>query len=360
MNADALGHQLLAERIARVPELLRSIWEKPPGEARSFSRPIKRVVATGIGSSEAQARYFAWLLNTFTDIPARFAPLAVFVDPFGPTAADHSLAVFSQGLSANAGFALSQTRSFAQTLLFTSATEAGQRAAGKPARAEFLAHLTKGGAEVMPFPIEDEYTILIRIIGPACGFAAAHQFVEALPGSRLKPLAQQAGELLAFANNPVGSQLREDLVVRADQWKSGGVLLLPAPLPEFAQNIACKFVEGLFWSAPCIVELMQFAHGSFQLLASGPRPVCVVRGPTPFDADLTKRATDMLRSIGIKPTVIPLPVAPAIAPIALELLLNPVFGELIRHFGIDQANWPGKGLDGPIYLLDGPSNVANP
>ena len=360
MNADALGHQLLAERISRVPELLGSMWERPPGEARTFSRPIKRVVATGIGSSEAQARYFAWLLNTFTDIPARFVPLAAFTDPFGPTAADHSLVVFSQGLSSNAGFALSQSRSFARTLLFTSATEAGQRAAGKPERAELLAHLTKGGAEVMPFPIEDEYSILIRIIGPACGFAAAHQFVEALPGSRLKPLAEQAGEILAFANNPVGSQLREDLVVRADQWKSGGVLLLPAPLTEFAQNIACKFVEGVFWTAPCIVELMQFAHGPFQLLAANPKPVCVIRGPTPFDAELTKRATAMLRSIGIQPTVIPLPVAPAIAPIALELLLNPVFGELILRLGVDQVNWPCKGLDGPIYRLAGTTTGASP
>ena len=360
MNGDAKGHRLLAGRVERVPELIRAMLTTGFVAKRPATARMKRVVATGIGSSEAQARYFVWLLNSFTDIPARFLPLASFVEPFGPAAAEQTLVVFSQGLSSNASFALGQVRSFAHSVIFTSATEAGQRAAGKPERADLLAHLAATSSEIVPFPIEDEYTILIRIIGPACGFVAAHLFVESLPGSRLKPLAQQTSALLGFADATTGAPLLNDLIARTAAWKSGSVLLLPAPLSEFAQNLACKFIEGLFWSGPSVVELMQFAHGPFQQLAAGPKPVCIVSGPTVFDGELAGRAVEMLRSISIEPVILPLPVAPALAPIALELMLNPVFSELILRFGVDQVNWPGKGLDGPIYHLAGTTTVAGP
>lgn len=355
MNPDPLGHDLLAGRVERVPQLIRDMPATPFVAKRPATTRMKRVVATGIGSSEAQARYFVWLLNSFTGIPARFVPLASFVEPFGPTAADQTLVVFSQGLSSNASFALSQFGSFAHTVVFTSATEVGQRAAGKPDRADLLVHLEKAGAEIVPFPIEDEYTILIRIIGPACGFVAAHRFVEALPGSLLAPLASHVDTLLAFAGSPVASELAGDLENRATDWKTGGVVLLPAPSVEFSQNLACKFVEGFFWSAPALVEPMQLAHGAFQQLAAAPRPVWIFQGPSVFDAELAGRAGEMLGSIGIKPLVIHFPFCPTLSPIALELLLNPVFGGLIRRFGIDQVKWPGKGLDGPIYHLAGPS-----
>lgn len=360
MNDDPKGHRLLAERVARVPELIRAMLANPFVPKRSATTKIKRVVATGIGSSEAQARYFVWLLNSYTDIPARFVPLASFVEPFGPTAADQTLAVFSQGLSSNASFALSQVRSFAHSVIFTSATEAGQRAADKPDRADLLVHLEKAGAEIVPFPIEDEYTILIRIIGPACGFVAAHQFVESLPGSRLAPLAPQLDTLLALAGSPVAAELARDLEIHGADWKTGGVVLLPAPAAEFSQNLACKFVEGLFWSAPDLVEPMQLAHGAFQQLAAAPKPVWIFRGPSAFDAELARRAVEMLGSIGIKPLVFPFPFSPTLSPIALELLLNPVFAGLIRRLGIDQVNWPGKGLDGPIYHLASTSAAPGP
>ena len=360
MNADAQGHQLLAERVERVGELICDMLATPFVAKRQATARMKRVVATGIGSSEAQARYFVWLLNSYTDIPARFVPLASFVEPFGSTAADQTLAVFSQGLSSNASFALSQVRSFAHSVIFTSATEAGQRAAGKPDRADLLAHLEKTGAEIVPFPVEDEYTILIRIIGPACGFVAAHQFVEALPGSRLAPVAPQLNTLLALTRSPVAAALASDLESHSTGWKTGGVVLLPAPAAEFSHNLACKFVEGLFWSAPSLVEPMQLAHGAFQQLAAAPKPVWIFQGPSAFDTELARRAVEMLGSIGIKPLIIPFPFSPTLSPIALELLLNSVFAGLIRRFGIDQVNWPGKGLDGPIYHLAGASATPGP
>lgn len=358
MNGDPRGHRLLAGRVAQVPGSIRDMLARPFVLKVPASGRIRSVVATGIGSSEAQARHLVWLLNTWTDIPARFVPLAAFVAPVGPSAADQTLAVFSQGLSSNARLALDQAGSFARTLVFTSATEAGQHAAGKPDRADLLARLVKAGAEIVPFPIEDEYTILIRIIGPVCGFVAAHQFVEALPGSRLPRLAQQAETLFRLGDSSIGAALGADLASQIAGWRSGGVILLPAPAGEFAQNVACKFVEGLFWGAPALVEPLQLAHGPFQQLAAAPKPVWIFQGPTATDADLAGRAVTMLRSVRIEPLVVPFPFTPAIAPIALELLLNPVFADQVRRLDIDQVNWPGKGLDGPIYHFAAPATVS--
>ncbi len=358
MNGDPRGHRLLDGRVAQVPASIRDMLAKPFVPKMPASDRVRRVVATGIGSSEAQARYFAWLLNTFTDIPACFVPLAAFVVPVGPWASDQTLAIFSQGLSSNARLALDQAGAFTHTLVFTSATGAGQQAAGRPDRADLLAKWVKAGAEIVPFPIEDEYTLLIRIIGPACGFVAAHQFVEALPGSRLPRLAPQSDPLLRLADSSIGAALGADLTSQIAGWRSGGVILLPAPAGEFAQNVACKFVEGLFWDAPVLIEPLQLAHGPFQQLAAAPKPVWIFQGPTATDADLAGRAVPMLRSIGIEPLVVPFPSTPALAPIALELLLDPVFADQVRRLDIDQVNWPGKGLDGPVYHLAGPAAAS--
>ena len=357
MKPESQGKELIAERVSVAPELVAAMLARPfPARCQDDLR-IRRVVATGIGSSEAQARYFVWLLNTFTDVPACFVPLAEFMEPFQPVAGC-TLAVFSQGLSANAAFALRQADRFAHTVGFTAATEKGQRSVGRPERADLLAWLRSQGAEIVPFPVEDEYTVLIRLIGPVCGLVAAHQFVESLPGSRLEPLADVGGQIQEWANGAAAAELRAALRADSPAWATGGLVLLPAPLSEFSQNVACKFVEGLFWAAPAMVELMQFAHGPFQQLARAPRPVCLVEGARAADRQLARGAAIMLESIGIRPVVLPLSCPAAHAPIALELILNPIFRDLIVHFGVNQVEWPGKGLDGPIYQLSSRVPVA--
>ncbi len=350
MNAssDPLGHQLLAARVAQLPALLRELAEQPV----MAPRVVGRVVATGIGSSEAHARYLVWLLNHFTEIPAEFVPLASFAQP--QPGLGRTLVVFSQGLSSNARFALAQAKHFTHTVVFTSATEAGQRAAGRADRAELLNHLQGAGIEIVPFPVEDEYTILIRVLGPACGFLVARQWVKRIGGNRLPALTDgwPAVENALTANlRGVTTAMQQNVAA----WSAGFTLLLPAPLAEFSQNVGCKFVEGLFWTAPTQVEFLQLAHGPFQQLAARPRPVWMLAPQAdPCAAALAKHATTMLRSIGIDPLVTPLDVSADLAPIALELLLNPLVVELTRHLRVNQLDWPGKGLDGPIYHLATP------
>jgi creatinine amidohydrolase len=349
MSADPLGFRLLAERVAEVPVWLATLFAGCDELGTRNPESLKRVVATGIGSSEAQARYFVWLLNHCTDVPAVFAPLGSLAEGPSEGTSQSTLAVFSQGLSSNAALVLNQAKYFAKTLVFTAATPEGQRRAGRVERAQLLAWLNSIGAEIIPFPIEDEYTILIRMIGPACGFVAAYRFVASLARTRLPPLAVYLPWLTRFSSGNFGAPLVEAIRNDPETWKPGGLILLPAPLLEFCQNVSYKFVEGLFWPPPQLVDMLQFSHGPFQQLAAQPRPVCILRGISALDIALADRACAMLTSIGIDPLVVNFDAPSVLGPIALELLFNPMVQELVGHFGIDQVNWPGKGLDGPLY-----------
>jgi creatinine amidohydrolase len=114
------GLALLRERLQSIPDLLEG-WARSP-EAALAAKPRmipRRVVATGLGSSEAHARYLVWLLNRFTDIPAEFLPTGALLSPELGSYRDRTLVVFSQGLSAHARIALSRRSDFASTVLFT-------------------------------------------------------------------------------------------------------------------------------------------------------------------------------------------------------------------------------------------------
>ncbi len=344
-SSDPLGHALLAQRLASIPGHLEAMMRNPP---RRAGLPVpRRVVATGIGSSEAHARYLVWLLNSFGDIPAEFAPLASFIHWPGPEARDCTLVIFSQGLSQNTRLVLNQRSHFAHTVLFTASTEAGLRAAGKADRAELFVQLRDSGVEFVPFQMEDEYTILIRTVGPACGFLAARQWAQTLPGSRLPQLHPQdvlAGYASAEAAAPVGA-----FTARQAELRNGFLLLVPPSLLQTGQNLVCKFVEGVYWPAPQVTDLISFAHGPFQQLAARPRLVVILHTATPPETDLAERARTMCVALKIEPIVIALAGSRTLVPLEAEALFNPVILRLVQQLGIDQLNWPGKGLDGPLY-----------
>ncbi len=345
---DPLGHALLQQRVDAVWGLLRGVLESPVGAPVEL--PLAGVVVTGVGSSEAHARYLVGLLNEWTPVPAEFVPLGAFAEPgvIGPSRRRRGLVVFSQGLAPNARLALDRAGEFAGTVLFTAATVAGQKAAGRPDRAELLTQLLDEGTRVEAFPIEDEYTLLVRVIGPACGFGAARRFAAAVQGSRLGPASGLVEGLEAIARGPWPARAAARMAVRVEEHRRGFVVLGPPSVSGCAQNLAAKFVEGLYWPPPRIIETLELAHGTFQQLIERRSPVWVLG-----DDPLARRASAMLQQVGIEPFALPLPAEPDAAPMAVELLFNDVVAHLARELGIDQVNWPGKGLDGPLYQFSG-------
>ena len=184
-------------------------------------------------------------------------------------------------------------REFAHTVLFSATTPEVAAAAGKPDRAALLRQLREAGGELVVFPLAEEYTTLIRFVGPMAGYLACLQFTAQLAGCRFRvPPAEAFLPLLAAAPP---CDLLQAMLDTPEIFARGFNLVCAAPISEFAQNLACKFMEGVFWPCPPISDLLQFAHGPFQQMSAHPQPVVILQGDSPLEAELVRRSVRMLR-----------------------------------------------------------------
>lgn len=341
---DAKGHGLLGRRAEEAWPLARALLLEPPGP--DWQPGHGGVIATGVGSSEAHARYLVGLLRHYTSVPAWFEPLSAFLEPGFPgrAAEGRTLVVFSQGLAANARVALERRREFASVVLMTSATVAGQEQAGRPERAAIVRSLVAEGGRVERFPMEDEYAILVRLIGPLCGFAAAWRLASCVKGRSLGTARDLVEQLDAWAAGPWSRRMLAGIEEALDAHRAGFVVATGPALAGCAENVVAKFVEGLYWRGPRVVDLLGLAHGPLQQLVAVPEPAWVLG-----DDALARRAEAVLVGAGVRALRVPMPGAAEVAPLAAELLLNPVLVGLARRLGVDQVNWPGKGMDGGLY-----------
>lgn len=347
MSADPLGHELLARRLAQIPDVLSEMLARGPASLKPATLASTQFIITGTGSSEAHARYLAMLLNLYTQRTAAYLPLSGFTDLHRPAFAGKTLVVFSQGVSPNAQIAIRRRADFAHTVLFTATTPATARVAGKKDRATLLDTLIEAGGELVEFPLAEEYTTLIRFVGPMAGYLACLQFVAQLPDCRFSP--PRAGEILRLVDQRPPADLLSAMKNAPTRFSAGFNLITAAPISEFAQNLACKFMEGVFWPCPPISDFLQFAHGPFQQTTAHPHPVVILQGDAPLEAELVARSVAMVRAVGLEVFVVRVDAPPLISIFGFEAALNRLVFELIRERGVDQVNWPGKGRDDRLY-----------
>lgn len=321
-----------------------SATAKSIGPRPDFLGRPRRIVTTGIGSSEAHARSLAGLLNRHGGPPTHFAPLVSFLGHHSFPRAH--LVVFSQGLSSNIQLALARRYEFTGLTLFTSASETGLREAGQIRRAEVLAQLKEEGVEIVTFPLENEYEILIRVVGPACGFLAARQWVCGLLEDKIPSV--DPNEALDVWNQGSSPAIVAQFSEIQDRLKDGFVLLASTAL-DGAVNLICKFIEGVFFPAPHVTDILSFAHGPFQQLAALPRPVVILASNSQSEMDLADRAKSMANAIGAPVIDVRLQACPTLAAFEAEACLNPVILHLSEILRINQREWPGKCMDSPLY-----------
>ena len=350
LEQDPLGHGILADRLGSIAGQWKAMITNRAGFTARSPKPGESFIVTGIGSSEAHARFLAWLLNRRRGAAAEFVPLVAFDNggvELGAGSRDRTLVLFSQGLSRNVRLVLEQRHRFARMVLFTAATGDGLMRDGRPDRAEWLRQLETEGAEIIRFPLENEYEILIRVVGPACGFLAARLWADSLdddsagaisPGPMVESIAgMEEGALTRF------------LVENSAACAGGFRILAPPALAQFGQNLVCKCVEGVFWSPPVLVDYLSFAHGPFQQLAARPAPVVLLRGGHPGEGLLADRALEMCRTLKLPVVVVPLTAPAGWEVLEAEVRFNQALLALVRNLRIDQRNWPGRGADGPLY-----------
>lgn len=346
-NRDPLGHDLLAERLKAIPSVLEGMLSRGPNLLNLATLRSRRFVVTGTGSSEAHARYLAMLLNLYTERAASYLPLSGFVDAPADNFKGRTLIVFSQGVSPNAQIALGRRGDFDHTVLFSATTPEAATAAGKPDRAELLHGIRSKGGELVEFPLAEEYTTLIRFVGPLAGYLAAMQFVAQFECARFSlPTSADLQPLLATRAPPALADAMRNL---PSAFAGGFNLITAAPISDFSQNLACKFMEGLFWNCPSISDFLQFAHGPFQQMTAHPKPAIILQGNGTGEAKMVERSVAMLRGVGATAYVVQISAPPLLSIFGFEAALNDLVFSVMRHLKVDQVNWPGKGRDDLLY-----------
>lgn len=342
---DPLGHKLLEKRFEQCSDLIQSILVTP---IQPLKKCTGQFIVTGIGSSEAHARFFTYLINKYgktKTYTANFYNLSEFYNLKNDTKKyqNSTLVVFSQGLSPNAQLAINQRSIFKKLILFTAT------------HGELPNHLAQEKHQVIYFPPEKEYDLLLRIQGPLTGYLTILQALKPwinIPHCEDKILMK----ITQKYSNPKSKQAFKNKLNIIKNMKKNSIILLPPSTIEYGQNLAYKFLEGLFFPLPTIVDFLSFAHGYFQQLISNPKPVIILSDNTFKKTKLYQNTLKLLTSHLGKQWIMEihstLPTPWTI--FEYEMIFNNLILQGIKKYKINQKDWPGKGLDGPIYNINKP------
>ncbi|HRI64475.1 MAG TPA: hypothetical protein PK156_09550 [Polyangium sp.] len=345
MDESAKSWQVLQERCLAAPGCVRQMPMEELKRIAPLLEAASATVVTGLGASEGPARLLASGLSVRDGHPARFIPLS------GLIAGDHEewttgnaaavLVVFSQALSPNARIALEIGREFSSTILVCGSDVVVDDAIRTaPDMNLFVIH----------HPPENESGFLLRVTGPAVASAIA-----------LGLAALATGE-----DTPVGiedqwRQCAEAMELRLHTRPPTMNLLAqpPAFLVYGTDGVERNFL--LRWTLlecfdnydPPTWDMMSFAHGAFQNTFNNPRTLILLRSlEDRVVKPLVDRVRDMLsqtpHSLIDVSSELPRPWCTMEHLAAVQSFML----EHLRQNPRDLANWPGRGLDGAIYMLD--------
>lgn len=340
---DPTGIFLWEERLRSVPGWLAQMRTEERPEPEALDRGAA-IVCSGLGSSEGHARFCNTLLQK-SGHRSRFMSVDTAFQGDGTVESGTTLIHFSQGLSPNAQILLRRRQWFGRVLLFTACTEESLTAAGKADRAALLRELQEAGVELWPLAPAEEFTLLIRCLGPLDGYLEVMR-----AGSRLGFPAELPDA--AALEQTLSEALREGMEL-GGRMKTPLTVVLPGGIAEYAQNLGYKWVEGLFEEPPLVTDPLTLVHGGFQLRCHRPGDLlylqCAGGGP-----DLAGRLEALWRKTGGAFFSATAPWAEPAAILFFEHLLNGVVWRRARDLGVNQIDWPGKGRDGEVYGLNRP------
>ncbi|HXJ32973.1 MAG TPA: creatininase family protein [Candidatus Eisenbacteria bacterium] len=334
MTTDAWrrGHALLAARVAEIPRAIaRTAARTVPGLALG-TREVRRVVATGVGSSAAHAALLAHVLRA-AGRDATTEPLSTFVDP-SRSRPDDVLVVFSQGLSPNAQVALAAPARWRRVVLVTAVTDR-----------ERLAPFTQRSVVVHGIDGEDEMGTLVRVIGPMAGYVGALQVACALGGPDvpdLAPVQRALGSLAVPA-------------MSAEQLAAPLAFVTSGSYGELAANLQYKVLEGMLRPMPAVWDALQIAHGPFQQAFDGRATfLALSRADAAGEDALLARLAVMLDPVRHTLVRLHASLPGVLALFEHEAMMNVLMLRDIAARGVDQIAWPGRGMEGAIYDLAQP------
>ena len=333
-KSDPCGHNVISQRIQDAPYYLFNV-EIPPFEFSSN----RSYIVTGVGSSEAHARYFVNLSETHhPHVNIRFLALTGFSQSPPPNTV---VVVVSQGLSPNI-YGVLKACNYKNIILLTAATLKNPDSKKR----ELLERLVSNGCRVINFPLEDEYTTLIRTIGPLAGYYAIYQML-------CPPKAERGTEQLLYSRlSNAGLKQPPQSFLRHASQSTPLVILASHPVLSYIQNVAYKFEEGAFFYAVRVAGYLDFAHGVFQNVEfhrhSGTTANFILLRLSDRDDEMIALVEKMLE--GRYPVwKLSSDLPGDLQILEIEMIFNHMVLNFIKTIGIDQINWNGQDKQGHLY-----------
>ena len=353
------SRRLLAERVARAA---RAVAEVPLvfGELLGAPLPIPRMlVTTGIGTSEGHARHLAEVAARWSGLPARFVSTASLARGAPPESDRDWLIVFSQGLSANARFALTDVEAWGGVVLVTG-LEPGMSppGAGSDERHAWLASLEERGVVRIDMGCGTESGLLLRVIGARVGYAVAWSLLRTIAERRLgsREILLPDVESLAAAQHAAGIEARRAFPDRDSIGRffaPDRVLLLAGigGVHELAQQLSLKIAEGMWRAQPRQVDVLEFTHGPLQGLAGRPASILLLA-----DADRDSEQEPWVKRLKgtLDPACHELRILRAREPwpfavLEYEAMFDEIVLRSLEETGHDLGDWPGADRETSLY-----------
>ena len=367
----ARGRELVASRMAAASLVVQSIPSELSVLKALRHRLPRMLVATGIGTSEGHARHLAEVATRFCGQPARFVSTGALAAAPPPGADRDWLIVFSQGLSANARFALSHAEAWRGVILVTGlGMEAGEEVPAE--KASWLDALDRRGVVRVDLGAGTEYGVLLRVIGARAGYAVSWSLLRSLASMRLESAPALTFEAEALRGAQENAETRADAIFGPDEsvssfFSSDRTLVLVSEdgALEFVDQLSLKLAEGLLRPRPRAVDVLEFTHGPLQSIAEEPASILYIRAALP-GAQASKIAAgrkgrdqeeeswlarfrstlDPARHwLRVVDATLPWP----IAAIELEAIFDVFVLRAITEVETDLVNWPGADREAALY-----------
>jgi 3,4-dihydroxy 2-butanone 4-phosphate synthase/GTP cyclohydrolase II len=301
------------------------------------------VYFTGIGSSESHAKYLMYLIRKYPEIKSKnleFIPLIEFYD--SDRVLNGTLVLFSQGLSPNVQI-IFEKYNYQSIILFTAITIHNKN----QKKLQILNKLKENNSNfIINFPIEDEYTTLIRIIGPMCGYLYSFKLIKELLNIQLDKKTKDSlyklyinNEILVPNEKFIGSLVKNRRVC----------ILCDSESKKYIGNIQCKFIEGVFFKAFIVCDYFEFVHGTYQNLEYNRNngiitDIIILKRNR---EDIISKLQLMLKDYNI--WILENDLRDELKIVHYEISFNYLISQIMNRLDIDQINWFGKETGKLIY-----------
>jgi creatinine amidohydrolase len=337
--------------VEALPEVAAEALARPIPPPPFDPRRVRRILVTGLGSSEAHARLLVSCLVDELALNAHFVPTGALQEGPPPDASSDALIVFSQGLSPNARFPLAHPERWGAIGLAT-AVGVDHR---DPERREPVTRLRDAGGWLVGFPPPDEFGTLVRITGPLAGCIAAIRMAEQLAiasgvggeGLRCDPL-----RVVESVRNAADAVERALVDVDPAALDAPVGYLASDRYAELLHNLRLKWLETLLLPLPPSWELLDFSHGPFQeSLTHDVTWLAFTREGALREADLLARLESMLDTTHHHLLRLHATLPGPWALVEHEAQLDHLLLRALEHRAVDLEHWPGQGADGALYDL---------